>query len=647
MPEWEISLTRIPLMAADTLILGEELPDSNFMTDDDDLFHIFLSGQKEMDLSEQMRLESIQPDSINGEVGAFKIEGNQGQRIHFNIYEVFPQLQLYNGARVPIPGSSYNISKSLQLDNFYSVTFESGTIYIKIINNLAFPLGKPVRIALYDRVMKDTVSVMLYDKLIQPFGGEAQAFLDLAGKTISNNIQVILTGTNIGTGFESVYLSDNQGFDVEISMSDLIAVAAEAKIPSQSFSVKTKLDLSTDSLVINSARVTGGDISFFIESNFYMPVQIRLFFPGILDEHLQPKTEIFSLLSKSSEKVIIYLANTTINMGNGKLDLEIFTTLLPQTGDMIKIAAGDKFIASAQVSELKFSELTAALDLTTLFPSFEEEILQTELDLPKINLQEVIMSLDFENNPSDMLVNLKLDGENVNDDATAQYTFQLQDNPRNHIEISRQGVNVNGLPEGSGNGLVDLINILPQRVAFSGSARLQDDNATLSDTPIKIDYSIDVPMVFSIQENTLLEGDTTKLDFNGSDNDRVNNLQDVKLEFTITNGLPIGGNLEIRLADSLTCASQCRENWPMLTTVHFDAAGCDADGNVINIKDEMLSVSLNKEQIKLLTGSDFLIWSVKLDALKKARLKATDKIILKNSYITGTMKINEETFDND
>ena len=141
LPEWEISLTRIPLMAADTLILGEEFPDSNFIIDKDDMYHIFFEGENKIDISEQMRLESIQPEPINGEIGAFKINGNQGQRVHFNIFEAFPELQVFSGTRVPVPLIQCNLKKSVQIENFCNVSFQSGTVRVKVINNLAFPLG--------------------------------------------------------------------------------------------------------------------------------------------------------------------------------------------------------------------------------------------------------------------------------------------------------------------------------------------------------------------------------------------------------------------------------------------------------------------------------------------------------------------------
>jgi len=647
LPEWEISLTRIPLMAADTLILGEEFPDSNFIIDKDDLFHIFFKGENKIDISEQLRLESIQPEPINGEIGAFKINGNQGQRVHFNIFEAFPELQVFNGTRVSVPPIQCNLKKSVQMENFRNVSLQSGTVYVKVINNLAFPLCKPVRVALYDHVLKDTISVMVFNNFIPAFGGDQQASLSLAGKTLSNNIEVLITGTIAGTGSESVDIFENQGFDVEISMENLIAVAAEAKIPSQSYLVTTELDMSTDSLTINSANVSQGDITFFVQSNFYLPVQIKLSFPGILDQNFQSVNRVFNVLSQSSEKVVIDLANTTVNMKNGKLDLEITTTLLPQSDDFIKIQAGDKFIASARVSELRFSKLTGSIDLLTPFPKFEEEIVKTKFDLPKFNLHEVVLSLDFYNNPADMFINLDLNGESGSqENATAHYSFPIKNNTQSHIEITNKGVSVNGVPEGTGDGLIDVINLMPERIAFSGSARLQDDYATLKNTPIDINYSVDVPMIFSLPENTLLEGDTTNLDFKEAEKEKIKNLQNVNLEFTIANGLPIGGTLEIRVADSVICHSQPVRDWPLTTVSHFNSASCDKEGNIVEMKDETLSIEMNAEQIKLLIESDFLIWTVNLDPVEKARLKCTDKIILKQSYLTGTMKINENMFNN-
>lgn len=645
-PEWNITMKRLPLLATDTLALADAIPESSFIIDNNDLYHIFFSGESEINYNSQLRLGSIIPKPVDGEIGSFKIMSHTGQHIHFNIFDVFPTLERYNNTSVPVPEIKCNITQNILFDNYLTVTFESGAIHVRIVNNLAFPLGKPVYITLYDRTFGVTVSELMFDQYIPANGGEGEATFDLAGKTISNDMRVSVSGTIAGTGTQAVFLSGNQGFDVYLAMEDLIAVAAEAKIPGQSFSTRQFLDLSTDSMVIEKAHVTSGSISLSIGSSFYLPIELDITLPGVLNSHSQPMHKVFTILSESTQDILFDLANTTITMERGRLTMDITTTLLPQQDDYIQIQAGDRFAASAIVSDLEFSEIIAALDLVKSFPAVEKEIVKANMDLPQILLQQAALNMDFYNNPADMTVSLNIEGKNSGHQfAAAQYTFTIPQGEHNRLTISDNSVLVNGVPGGTGSGLLELVNLMPNRIGFSGIADIHDDNVNLKDESLAIHYSVDVPMIFSLPEHTFMQSDTNKLEFNASNRELVEQLQNVKLEFTVFNGLPLGGLLLVRVADSTLRANRAASSWPLLTSLLFNPAHADNNGNVTQVLGQELKTALNNTQLELLLASDFYFWSVEFDSVTIARLKSTDQFILQQAYLSGTMTVNEDTFN--
>ncbi len=642
LPQWQIRLENIPLMAADTVVIGNEFSDSNLVTDADNLYHLWFSGSEQIDIADQLKLEALNPDPINGQVDAVSVNGNPGQSIHVPLFEAFPALRTFNNTNSSIPSQTIFVRKSLDLENFYSVTLASGIITLEITNNLAFPLGKPITVSLYDRNTQETISEMVFEEYIPNNGGSKQASLDLGGETLTNALDVIINGSIKGTSGELVNITDNQSFDVEVSMSNLVAIAAEAKIPSQSFFTTHELDLSTDSLVVNSAQISSGVIRFDIQSEFYLPVRLDLTLPGVLDQSFNPLQKQFTLLSRSSEEVSIDLTDKEIHMKNGLLELQVETTLLPDAEDYVHIHAGDKYNASASVSELRFSQVTANVNLATEFPRIEQDVMDTDVELPDIEFDDARFTLDFKNVPANMYIDLNLDAQNnVNETATANYSFSVIGGSDRKIQISNTGVFLDGSNIGSGGGLMDVINIFPESFLFTGNAGIRDEYATLTGDPIMMDYQLDVPFVFSVPENTVLTGDTTDLDFDDDDRDLINNIEEISLVCKVKNGLCLGGDFHVRVADYQTARDLDISQWPLLSTLHLDAAELDADGNLLSMSEQLLETGLDSTQIDLLTASDLLTWTVDLDPVEKARLKSTDCVILENISLNGNVTVNK------
>jgi len=638
-------MKRLPLLAADTLVLADAIPDSSFIIDNNDLYHIFFSGENEISYRSQLHLGSIIPKPVNSEIGSFKLMNNNGRHLHFNIYDVFPGLERYNNTTTPIPEIKCNMNQNIVFDNYLTVTFESGAIHVRLVNNLAFPLGKPIYITLYDRTFGATISELLFDEYIPANGGEGEATFDLAGKTISNDMRVSIAGTIAGTGAQPVYLTENQGFDIYVDMEDLIATAAEAKIPSQSYSTMQYLDLSTDSMVIEKAHVTSGFISLSIGSSFYLPIELDIIFPGVLNGNSQPMHKVFTILSESVQDILFDLSNTTITMANGLLAMDVTTTLLPRQDDYIRIRAGDRFAASAIVSDLQFSEITTTLNLVKTFPAVEKEIVKAGMELPQILLQQAVLTMDFYNNPAAMTVNLDIEGKNSGRQfAGSHYTFAIPQGAHNQLTISGNNVLVNGIPGGSGTGLLELVNLMPNRIVISSEADIYDDHVTLNDQPVDIHYSVDVPMIFSLPEHTVMQSDTIALNYNDSHREQIERLQEVQLVFSVLNGLPLGGLLQVRVADSTMLANRAVEEWPVLAGLTFRPAEVDNNGNVSLIKEERLQAALNSAQLQMLLSSDVYLWSVEFDSVTIARLKCTDMFILQKAYLSGAVTVNEDTF---
>jgi len=651
LPQWDVSLTRIPIFGPDTVILGDELTDSTLIVGSDDVFHIQFSGEEQIDFSEQMKLDPIDPSSFTGEIGNFTIEDNTGQSVDFNIFEVFPALQPFDGLSAPVPAGDLPFipPKSIILDNLSSVTFVSGTVTVGITNNLPFDLGAPVMVELFDVGNGVSVDTVVFQNEI-PMGGTLSGDFELAGKTVSGNLQVFVTGSENGTGGKKVPINGaSQGFTVTVSMADLSASSAQAKIPQQSFDVSDSIAISSASIRVISAEVSSGELYLDFQSDFNFPIQLDLTLPQLLEYGVAPLNMTINVPANSYVQRTLFLSDAVLNLNGGKLNFDISVSVLTDPDVFTEINAADKITVNTSTSEIRFSTVTADIDMDLEFPMFEQDVVDFDFDMPQITFENVTFVLEFSDVPADMDVSLDMTGYKGGETTVAHYGFSLTGGDSSTVVLDNSGVTVNGVSSGSGGGLVDLINSLPERIEFGGSARFDDDYATLTADSVRIGYSIDVPFIFGLPNGAVLEGDSMKMDIDDDTREKIReNLKGSSIEITLANGLPIGGTLTFRTADSTTAVSEPIDQWPELVSFVLSAAPTDADGNVIlPISDQDVNLGLTEAQVQQIADADYIYWEVSLEAVAKGKFKSTDSIIIRSGYLSGTMRISNDLFNGD
>jgi len=646
LPQWNVSLTRIPILGADTIILGEEMDDENLIKDADSLFHISFNGSEQIEVSDQMKQESITADPFSGQIGNFEINGNVGETVSFGVFEIFPNLG--SGSQVIASTVITPVQRDISMSNFSSATFVSGTITVSISNNLPFDLGTPVSIELYDVTNSRTVTTLNFSSEITS-SGSAQQNYSLAGETLSNSLRVILSGSENGTGGSAVNLQSYQDISVNVSMSNLTASSATAQIPNQQFQINDAVSINTDSMMVKSADISSGQLNLSFTSSFNFPVQLNITLPQITNSSGNPVTDIIYIPAQSFAQSWIDLSGTTLDLSGGDLSFDILADVLSDAWTHTTVSNTDKITTSVSTSTLYFSSVTAGVNLGADFPSFQEEVVDLDFEAPDINFEGITFTLVFTDIPADMDIGFRLVGtkEGVAP-KIADYQFSIIGGITNEIVLDNTGVTVNGAASGSGSGIEDVINMLPEAIDFSGTALIDDDNVILTGTPVNIQYSIDVPFVFSMPAGSVLDGDISELDIEEDTRDRLReNFKQSAFEVTLANGLPFGGGLVVRTATAAMNATTPEAQWPELVSFEFAGAQTDEDGNVVQLSDQDVQVSLSEQQIIQLADSDYLYWEVVVDEVPKGRIRSTDVFILRAGYVTGTMRINSDLFDDE
>ncbi|KPK90922.1 hypothetical protein AMJ80_07855, partial [bacterium SM23_31] len=388
---------------------------------------------------------------------------------------------------------------------------------------------------------------------------------------------------------------------------------------------------------------------------FPFDIQLNVVLPDVLDAQQDSITEVIIVPANSSTQSVISLDNTTMNLGDGILDFSITAATLSNNQSYVMNAA-DEITTTVTVTELRFSSVTADVNIGTEFPSFEEDVVDLDFDIPDINFHDMTLTLTFSNTPADIDIDIRLEGYKSGETPIiANYAFSLNgDLNTNTVVLSNTGVTVNGVPSGTGSGLVDVINMLPERIAFSGSAQIDDDSATLTADPIGIEYTVDVGFLYSLPEGAVFEGDTIDINFNSDDPVEDKDIRELindyfhgaSLELTIANGIPIGGELMLRAADSTTALSTIPESWPVLFSFDFDPAPTNPEtGAILDVPDQDVTFELTDEQVQVMSDSYFAYWFITLDPIVKGSIHSTDKIILRKSFLSGMVTVNSDFFD--
>ena len=649
LPQWDISLTSIPMMGPDTLVVGEEITDENLITDNDSLYHLYFEGYDQIDITDELKQHPISPDPFVGEIGTFMMNRDISKNVQINIFEAFSDLQPYEGMSAPIPAASFNVPpKNILIEDYKSATIESGFAIFTVTNNLNFPLGQPIRAALYDIDNADTVGVAILKETIPANGGTGSERINLANKTISNNLQIIISGQHSGTGTSAVLISNDQEFQVSLSITDLQVRSTTGKIPNQTVTISQMIDVSTDEFTLYSAKVSTGSMRLTFSHEFQFPVHLDLLLPEVVDIYGTPLHKTLTIQPGAPNSVDVDISNSSMALKNGRISFQVDATLLTDPNNFETISSTDKITASVSLSEIIFTEITADINIQADFPSFVEDVIDPDFEIPDIEFKEVYFTFIFDNNPVDMLLNIHFDGyKNSTIAASADYSFPVAGGKTNIVELSHTGVKVNDVIIGTSSGIENIVNLMPEKISVSGSAQIQDTKATVGSDPINIKYMIDVPAIYNLPANATMDGDTVELDMDKDIRDVITNIRDAKLEATLANGLPIGGHLYFKVADSTTAKTVSKQEWPTLTSIEFSPALTNEDGVVIEVPDQNLLLDISAEQTELLASADFLFWYVELDPMAKAQLKSTDMVIMRKLHLTGTLRINEDLFEED
>jgi hypothetical protein len=273
MPTWDTNLT-FPL-GSRTYSLADLIAKDTSLLSAGTNNQILVSKSASIDPTYVKDLLSLSPrdTAVQMQVGAFAVV-TQDRQTAIDI----PWLP--RGWSVPVPDTTMHLADVLStLDAFQSITLKSGTVTLRIDNNLpvAMELLAPIRLT---DLNGNTIATFVFSPSTIPAHSSRSASDDLAQKTFDNDYRI--TGLDFHTPGSAapVQIPSGDFLAATISTSNLRASSATlSDMPAQRLAdndtAKLRID---DSTLVKEVYLKSGSLNFAMRNNVALPMTFKFRF---------------------------------------------------------------------------------------------------------------------------------------------------------------------------------------------------------------------------------------------------------------------------------------------------------------------------------------------------------------------------------
>jgi len=581
-------------------------------------------------------------------------------------YSLIPAVEIQD----PTTGEKM-IKRSVQFANYEYTTIDTGYIRLTVENNTVLPLGPPLIIQLVDQDDKfvltgNLIAADTFHVAIPP-GGSDSVILSLTGKTMSNEMEVQISGsTGSGAGLDGTFQSgDEQSyFIVKTFISDMSVKSAQAVVPSQRFSDHSFVSVE-DSTKIVSATVNTGTISLDIKNNLPVDALINISSPYFTKDGSPFSYQLALNIRENLSDEIDLSGYKLVNPSGGLIDsvgfnVDVLTIASDSTDSdpdtLATITNADSISTSISLSELTFNAIEGVLPETEVeIPKIEQEL---GFDFPEgfgnISLGNVIFDLTILNEVN-IPVSLELDIKGWNDEGDTvaievNETINPGGGPGNPdstlIRLDKDGVN--GVLPASGNTIVDLVNLLPDKIEVTGKATVGDGvtvGSVSKDDRIWGKVKLTAPLSLSLGE-TKLDTDPEELDLDeDARKNLTENVKESKIVIVTENHVPLGGEVNFYFAsDTTKIFDQPLLKIPKTGIIEMRPAPVNDDGIVNKSIIDTLKIEMSEDDMQIFNNTPlYFATRIHLPGTegKVVQVLPTDYIRIK-AYLTAKILVDFE-----
>ncbi|NOZ62470.1 MAG: hypothetical protein GXO74_12405 [Calditrichaeota bacterium] len=631
-PKWDLLVEEIPLFSADTLRVGDEFSrDTYNRLGPDSILSINKNGQKTFGLADKLRIQS-QNVHASAQLGNFEISATQQSSTEIYFTDIYPELAGHEGQQAIVPPKDLTpVEKEVTLTDFDSVNVVTGRVRLEVTNHLGMDLSGDVRLAILDQVRANAPIDTLQLGLIRD--GETRFFyVDLENELISSSILAVLFGRMDGSNGQTVTLVQGARLELSVSPEDIVADAAYgANLKEQILELTDSIDLSTDSLTVRRGEIEYGSILLEITNHFNFGIGLEIDVLSITDANGDPFSLSLNLSPGQTGSDVVYLDNGVLDLDGENLKFGIKLQIFPNASNRYDLKSSDELGVAVKLSDIQFSSVTADFNIATSFPEFEEEVFpQGTENLKNFDFHDVWLKMQFLDTPFDLGLNLTFNA--VRSDTSYKIVIQKNIPANGSLLLNRNGAN----EDQSQPTIVDLFNIIPEKMLVSGSVRVMGQNATFhKDDQMGVRYDLDFPLMFTTKNSHYSKTDSLNIDEDARQKIRDYTYQG-SINVSLVNSLPISGFLSLFVGpDSNHVDSE-------IFTIVLPRPTLRNDGVVAQPASGSFVIELTKQKFTEIADSYFLRFEASLDDTPEATLTANDYLIVKDVFINGKFLIDPD-----
>ncbi len=595
-PQWDVNMA-VPLIDT-TLTVNELLKDKTNITFDSTGLLGFQVTQS-MDPVKVGDNLSVQGISQNFDVnlGDIRVDSPGTQSVSVQFAAIYPPSVLLNGQTAQVPSFSIHLDKTEvpPFADFESILIREGYVHLTLQNRLPIPISSGLGIQLLD-YNTDTLVTSITSQQELPANGQITLEKSLANIRLPGHLAFKISGASPGSGSNDVYIDAyNQGVNLDVYVSDIVAGEARAKIPNQNFE-DTDYTTLGDSIIVTEADVSTGSISFQMQNNLPLDLDLSIkllnFFDASGDTfqaHLSlrkgEKTNQFYDLSgfkfrpeRTSEGAVVRFRWKAKAYGSGD--------------QIVTIHANDGISLSVNIPKLAFSKLSGMLNQIHV----NLDTMTTHLDIPKdlegLQFGDARIALKLVNGIGFLIQpTLNILGTNTHTGKQAMLhrtiTIQPAGNQPSITTVVLEGSEV-----------TNFLNSLPDEISVSGSTLLGDG---LTESTIRATDEISSQVTVSIPVNLKFPGQQLTLDPDSLEIDKdaqtkiQNDLNGGSFHAEIENHLPFGASATFYFTSRDTAVYSNPEM--TIGPITLNPGLTSKNGNVIQETSSQINISLDKEQL--------------------------------------------------
>lgn len=509
----------------------------------------------------------------------------------------------------------------LEYEDYKSALIKEGQMWLTFHNEMYLDIREGLIIEVYtENGEMEYVDRALFSEPIPAGSVVISEPINLENKRIYNKFRLRYIIPLYGSDTTQVLTQEkaNSFFYTVLSVDEFIITEGEAKIPEQSFDDSDAIDISDEDHKIIYARIEKGNIRFAIQNRLPLDSHIQLELPNF-ERNNQPLVINHRLIAQQDDQLNIDLSGYEItnyaNPGSIIEAIDYFAVAtVDSTSDYVLVKSTDSILIQVETDTFYLSSFVGKLD--TVEVDIDRERID-DIDLlddvdGRMRLNDLVMRLDFYNEIDlPIQVDLQISGYRRN-----KNTRVIEDSVvifiRDQILPNRTSpITTIVLDEHYSNpSIVDLLEILPNEIEFSGKAKIYGQGGVSVNDGLRLVYHLESPLNFQISNPIFYSAAVDSItddDLSEDQRDQiVNDVSSVSAQFTLMNGTPLGFSVKYYMAaDSLLLYDEAiaDSSQKIIFQAQVNPGNTGANGYVDTPVQSQVSIALSEKQLNIFNYS--------------------------------------------